>query len=194
MKTYTIVQCVIWPIIAFFALLLYMNKLVYNEIDHIWVRHAISSLRFLFTLFRSYIGFNSLIIALCRYSFIVYEIQVFKIGLKRIRFSYLSSSVGIPILIALLNELVIPIEMVWICMLMPHNNQTDGEYDETGVFCTKNEEQFVNQSPVYIFFNYNFSPLLIEGMKICRHILIILAFSNILEGIMYLHTFIYVKR
>ena len=90
MKTYAMVQCIMWPVIGILAFTFYINKIALNKIDHSLLRPSISLLRFVFTLFRSYIGFNSLIIALCRYSFIVYENQVFKIGLKRIRNIYIS--------------------------------------------------------------------------------------------------------
>ena len=187
------VQCIFWPIIAIFAWTLYVNKMVFNKIDHSLIRHSVSLLRFLFTWFRSYIGFNSLIIALCRYSFIVYEHQVFKIGFKQVKCIYFSSSVGIPILIAVLCELVIPTEMVWMCLFMPQKNQTYHGDNDIGQFCTKNAEEFVTQSLLYKTFDQNFSSV-IHGMQICYVILLAVALSNILEGIMYLHTFIYARR
>ena len=194
MKTYAMVQCILWPVLAIIAWTFYVNKMLFNKIDHALIRHSVSLFRFLFTLFRCYIGFNSLIIALCRYSFIVYENQVFKIGLKRIKCIYISSSVGIPILIAVLNELVTPTEMAWMCLFVPQNNQTYHSENDMGQFCTKNTVESVTQSLIYELFNQHLSLSVIHGMQICNGILICVALSNILEGVMYLHIFIHARR
>ena len=194
MKTYAMVQCILWPVLTIIAWAFYVNKMIINKIDHDLIRHSVSLFRFVFTLFRSYIGFNSLIIALCRYSFIVYEKQVFKIRLKRVRCIYLSSSVGLPIFIAVVNELLMPIEMTWMCLFVPQNNQTYHDDNDIGQFCIKNTVQSVDQSLIYEFFNPHFSSSVIYGMKICYWGLLIVALSNVPEGIMYLHTFNYARR
>jgi hypothetical protein len=194
MKTYAMLQCILWPVLAIIAWTFYVNKMVFNKIDHALIRHSVSLFRFLFTLFRCYIGFNSLIIALCRYSFIVYENQVFKIGLKRIKCIYISSSVGIPILIAVLNELANPTEMVWMCLFVPQNNQTYHGENDVGQFCTKNTVDSVTQSFIYDILNRYLSSSVIYGMQIWHGILLSTALSNIFEGFMYLHIFIYARR
>ena len=151
MKTFAIVQCTVWPIVMILAWLLYVNKSLFDRIDHNWIRHTISSSRFFYTWFRGYIGYNSLIIALCRYSFIVHENLVIKAGFKRIRYFYLGSSIVIPILLALFTELLIPIELAWICLFMPQSNQTDHDSNDVGLFCTKNTTSSMDNDFYCIF-------------------------------------------
>ena len=101
MKTYALVQCIGWPIVMILAWLLYINKFVLTILQHDITRQAMISLRFGYTMFRVYVGFNSLIIAICRYSFIIHEDQVFKFGVNRIRSILQICSVVIPIVLAL---------------------------------------------------------------------------------------------
>ena len=79
-------------------------------------------------------------------------------------------------------------------MFMPHSNQTDQDFDDLGVFCTKNTVESTTQSPIYNVINDHLSPSVIYGMEIVRLVLMIVALSNILEGAMYLHIFIYARR
>ena len=73
MKTYTAVQCVAWPVIMVCMGLLRINKVFIKFLTPGLERHAICMLRSLGNLFRCYIGFNSLVIAICRYCFIVFD-------------------------------------------------------------------------------------------------------------------------
>ena len=195
MKTYSLVQCFVWPLVMTFSWTLHLIKIVlYNTVSPILIRHCITTLRFLFTIFRIYIGFNSLIIALCRYSFIVYETQVYKLGFKRIRYLYLSCSIAIPLLVGFLNEVSVPIETPWACLFMPEDDQTLEDHDNLGLFCTQDTYANVTQSPLYEVLHRHIPQVVINGIHLLCQILILIIYSNVLEGLMYLHTFLHSIR
>ena len=197
MKTYALVQCICWPLFGGLAFLLYLNKTVMTIFPPVLIRPAIILSRFTFTVFRTYIGFNSLVIAICRYSFVVLENQALEIGIKRLRKAFLVSSVSIPIFIALLNEASIPTEIVWLCLFAPRINQTILMPDENelgGILCTKSNVGQVGESPVYSLFHGYLPEYFDIGMEICAKVLIWLIFLNVLEGFMYIHTFSYMRR
>ena len=197
MKTYALVQCICWPSFGWFAYLLYLNKTVMTIIDPVLIPPAIILCRFTYTSFRVYVGFNSLIIALCRYSFVVLEMQVLRIGIKRLRKAFLISSVFMPIFIAILNEASIPIEIVWLCLFVPRGNQTilmPNKNQLGGILCTKSNVEQVSESPIYSFIHGHLPQYVGNGMEICAKVLIWLIFLNVLEGLMYIHTFMYMRR
>ena len=197
MKTYALVQCICWPSFGCIAFLLYLNKTIMTIIDPALIRVAIIFFRFTYTSFRVYIGLNSLIIALCRYSFVVLEMQVLRIGIKRMRKAFLISSVFMPIFIAILNEASIPIEIVWLCLFVPRSNQTILMPDENelgGILCTKSNVEQLSESPIYTLIHGHLPQYVDNGMEMCAKVLIWLIFLNVLEGFMYIHTFMYMRR
>ena len=198
MKTYSAVQCVGWPIVMIAAWILYVNKNVFGIIQPFMVRYAIITLRFLFTMFRVYIGFNSLIISMCRYTFIVYENYVCKIGIQRMKYLFLCTSVALPILIAFLNEATHPIEIAWICVFQPQDNlknpQSNNGSDSQGIFCAKDIMEDITESPIYNVLHDTLPAPFAYGIQMFTKALLITITSNILEGFMYSHTFIYIRR
>ena len=197
MKTYALVQCICWPSFGCIAFLLYLNKTIMTIIDPALIRVAIIFFRFTYTSFRVYIGLNSLIIALCRYSFVVLEMQVLRIGIKRLRKAFLISSVFMPIFIAILNEASIPIEIVWLCLFVPRSNQTILMPDENelgGILCTKSNVEKLSESPIYTLIHGHLPQYVDNGIEMCAKVLIGLIFLNVLEGFMYIHTFMYMRR
>ena len=197
MKTYALVQCICWPSFGWVAYLLYLNKTAMTIFHPALIRPAIILYRFTYTSFRVYIGFNSLIIALCRYSFVVLEMQVLRIGIKRMRKAFLISSVFMPIFIAILNEASIPIEIVWLCLFVPRSNQTILMPDENelgGILCTKSNVEQVSESPIYSFIHGHLPQYVDNGMEIFAKVFIWLIFLNVLECFMYIHTFMFMRR
>ena len=197
MKTYALVQCICWPSFGCIAFLLYLNKTIMTIIDPALIRVAIIFFRFTYTSFRVYIGLNSLIIALCRYSFVVLEMQVLRIGIKRLRKAFLISSVFMPIFIAILNEASIPIEIVWLCLFVPRGNQTilmPNKNQLGGILCTKSNVEQVSESPIYSFIHGHLPQYVDNGMEIFAKVFIWLIFLNVLEGFMYIHTFMFMRR
>ena len=202
MKTYSLIQCVGWPLMMITAWLLYVNKVGFRVVQHFFVRYIVIAFRFSYVVFRFYIGFNSLIIAACRYSFIVIENPVLSFGIERMRRLFLASSLGIPILLALFNDATHSIqqEQAWICMFIPPQNllpeeiSVDDQAYQKDIFCPKNVRGNITESLLYNVVNDHISPSFGYGLKICVKVLCLTAMSNIIEGILYSHMFVHLRR
>ena len=196
LKTYTLIQCIGYPIIMISAWLLYVNKFVLAMLPPEMTRYAIIILRFVYTILRIYIGLNSLIIAFCRYSFIIHENKVFKFGINRIRSILLKCSIMIPIMLSFSNEATNPMEITWTCLFMTPTNSTH-EVDlgnVTDIFCSRNNAKQIAESLIYRIADEYLLPSIMQGMKICHTVFIVIIASNVLEGFFYYNIFAHIKR
>ena len=130
-------------------------------------------LRSLFLLFRYYIGFNSFIIAICRYCFIVFDQTTRAFGIDKTRKMLLCVSFGIPLLVAVLGEATVPMEHAWIAL-------------------STAEDKF--ESPIYELANSLLPNCVTYGIGLFCMSLLGIIFSNIGEGLIYLHIYIYGRR
>ena len=194
MKTYVLVQCLMWPALTITAWLLYVNKNALNIVQPVTTGYMIIASRFLYVWFRVYIGFNSLIIAVCRYCFIVNESLVSRIGIERSRYIFLTASVAVPVLLALSNEATLPVGAAWICMFMPNDNRTEEIKNTSDIFCSKDSMVDVSESPIYNVLHNYLSPQMTFCLQIGHKIILFIATSNIIEGILYIHTFLFIIR
>ena len=196
MKTYAVIQYIGYPIVMISAWLLYVNKFVLTIFQPDMTRHAILITRLVYTLLRSYIGLNSLIIAVCRYSFILCENQVVKIGINRFRSIILSCSVVVPIMFAFSNEATLPVEISWICLFMPNDKQTI-QFDTrnvSNIFCSRHHVPEIAESLIYTVYNEYIPPSFTQGIKLFHAIFTVIIGSNVLEGFLYCHIFTHMKR
>ena len=194
MKTYALVQCVVTPAMTITAWLLYVNKNALNIVQPFATGYIIKTSRFLYVWFRVYIGFNSLIIAACRYCFIVKDSLVSRIGIERTRYIFLTTSVAVPALLALSNEATLPLESAWICMFMPNDNNSEEIKDNSDIFCSNDIMVDVSESPIYNALHGFLSPTMIFCLQVCHKIILFIATSNIIEGILYILTFLFIRR
>ena len=173
MKTYTVLQCVGWPVIMICMGLLRINKVFITFLTPILERNAIRIFRSLCNLFRCYIGFNSLIIAICGYCFIVFDQPIRAFGIDKARKILLCGSFGIPLLVAVLVEATLPISHGWIAL-------------------TTEEDSF--QSPIFDLANSLLPNFVTDGIAFFCMSMVGVIFSNVGEGIIYLHIHIYGRR
>ena len=195
LKTYALVQCIGWPLLMSWAWIFYVNRARFNSFGIRFMQAGITSLRILRGLLRDYIGFNSFIIALCRYTFIVKDDIVIRTGITKIRQIFISCSVSFPILLALVNEATTPIEHTWFCLFVSNQStQTNHYNDDSGTFCNQDTVIRAFESPINTFFEENLPLSIRYPIYIIHLIMIVIAHSNILEGMMYLHVYIYYFR
>ena len=195
LKTYALVQCVGWPLMMSWAWVFYVNRTRFNSFGTGFMQAGITSLRLLRGLLRDYIGFNSFIIALCRYTFIIKDEMVIRIGITKIRQIFISCSVSFPILLAVVNEATNPIEHTWFCLFVSNQSiQTNHYNDDRGTFCNQDTVIRTFESPINALFEENLPLSIRYPIYIIHLLMIVIAHSNILEGIMYLHVYIYYFR
>ena len=173
MKTYTVVQCVAWPALTICMGLLRINKVFIKFLTPSLERNVIRIFRSLCNLFRCYIGFNSLIIAICRYCFIVFDQTTRAFGIGKARKMLLCGSFGIPLCVAVLFEATAPMNQGWIAL-----STAEDSY----------------QSPIFDLANSLLPNFVTDGIAFFCMSMLGIIFSNVGEGIIYLHIHIYGRR
>lgn len=119
-KTYALVQCVSWPLVL---VLFGVKSAVIRSaflVNHLSMSVTFVHIsNFIVKLTLMYVGFNSLIIALCRYIFMMIVTHNDASTIKKIRQLIVITSVMVPIIITVLNEAFVPMSEYNI-HLMPH--------------------------------------------------------------------------
>ena len=194
LKRLTLVQSVGWPILLIGTWVLHINKYRLNTLGVGFVQVGVMSIRDIRILLRNYVGFQSFVIALCRYLFIVKDSLLMKIGVKRLRYIILLSSGVIPICQLLLGEATAPIGHVYFCILVPQDDQLHKNNNTSGMFCNQETITKSFESPFYTFCWENLPLPVNYALLMIRYILFIMGQSNILEGFMYIHIFTFIWR
>ena len=190
MKNHSLAQCVAWPTLILSFFMLKINKDILDIMPHDLVGYIIVVIRCFNSFYATYNGFNSLVIAISRYICIVHEATLDRFGVKKLRYFMITSSFGIPVLFCILNEFLIPVEHVWGAHFMPNYTNSIDERGDNEI----NVEDNLQQSPLYLISVAYLPSSITLGFKFLRFIILILVYSNILEGILYLHIYIWYHR
>ena len=195
MKTHSMVQCIAWPSLIVMAFLLKMNKHLHLDfIPQSYVGYIIGIQRFLNTLNGCYGGFNSLIMAISRYVCIVHYLAVDGYGVRKVRKFLVGSSIGIPFLLAMLTDALVPVENIWEILFLPNNNFIHNSHGSNDTSQFVNPKLQIVTSPIYYLTNTYLPSEMYYVLKLVWTAFMFLLHSNILEGIIYLHTYIYYRR
>ena len=195
MKTHSLVQCIAWPCLIMMAFILKINKqLRLNIIPRSSAGYIIGVIRFLSTLNGCYGGFNSLIMAISRYVCVVYCNFVDNYGVRKVRNFLIGSSIGIPFLLALLTEALVPIEYIWEVLFLPDNDTTHQRQTYDNNLPNESMTPQIPLSPIYHVTNMYLPSEISYILQLVQAASMLLIHSNILEGIIYLHIYIQYKR
>ena len=196
LKNYCKVQCVAWPVVLSLfgsvAVVIRSPLIINHPSLTITFLH---SAEFIIKLTLIYVGFNSFIIAFCRYIFIIIVTHNELESIKRIRRIIAFASITAPIMLAILNEVFVPLAEYRIDLL-PHQVEMAKKqlFNNSGGYEIRNATLIVGQSLIYnVIHDYIPQPLL---YPINRFLLIVtlMALSNIIEAGLYIHIFYYNKR
>jgi len=197
-KTYAMVQCIAWPLFLLLGLLIMVSNRTHFSKSHPALMNTVKSIwRFFFTLTCSYVGFNSLIIAICRYIFIVYVTHNESFTIKRLRNGFLASSIMVPIIVAILHEATVPKHESLMKGYAPDSDTSSNNIASDLAFhgnMSNTTSGIVPQSFVFIFVDTYFPKLIKTAMKIVNSFMKFAIFSNIFEGLIYLHIYIYDRK
>ena len=183
----SIAQIIGWPSMFFCLWLIKLDEILFHLIDPCFYRYIGLALRFLYFVFRFYIGFNSVVVATCRTCLLVYENHITNFGLNKFKIILYYGSIMIPIIIVLLAEATIPIQH-YDKYLATENGwckQSIADIDDLSE---------TNQSPIYSFSQKYIHHNLVIGVEIFCYFIGFLSLSNIIEGILYLHAWTYILR
>ena len=194
MKQYSLLQCIAPTLLLVLFGLFYLCHNGYNLISEPYGHYLLNTLRFAYGLYRDYVSFNSLIIAIIRYTFVVMGTNAEAFGISKLRHLFIGCSIGIPIFNNFLYEATQPIEPMLISIFY---DKTKDMIDET-----KNDRNLTNG--VDINDTYNFTIFILANkylpsqlrysLVIIEDIMMVILYSNILEGILYAYTMKSVKR
>ena len=188
-KTYALVQCVGWP----FMILTYGSfRLISHFSVDLPLRTITHSFRFLFTIFRDYVQFHSLIIAITRYTFIVHDSSAARFGINRLRKIFIATSFVIPLLSSVFYELTHPIERTYLYWF----------YGEKWTVISQNVTENQNaeqsgdelESAFFVQFRTFFSSSVINAISAVENVIFSIIYSNLVEGCIYYHIFIWYQR
>ena len=192
-KTYAIIQCITWPLLLFLfgvATFITTNIPILNII-------IVTFTRFVFSLYRTYAGFNSLVVATCKYFFIVIEPMADTYDIKRARRILVSLSFVVPIVYSILNEATNIRASFWDKMFgITCNNSFFDSMNTTADanYACDIKTNITMQSPLYKIVNFYCSSQLISVMNAICVIIFIVIRSNVIEGLIYVHIFIHDRR
>ena len=183
----SIAQIAGWPSMFFFLWLIHLDEILFHAINPCFYRYIGLALRFLYFVFRFYIGFNSVVVAVCRTCLLVYENHITNFGLNRFKIILYYGSILIPVLIVLLAEATIPIQNY------DKYLATESAWCEEDFQDIKYSDER-NQSPIYNFTQKYVNHNLIIVVEMFCYFFGFLSISNIIEGILYLHAWTYIIR
>ena len=194
MKQYSLLQCIACSLLLVLFGLFYLCYHVYNLISEPYGHYLLNTLRFVHGLYRDYVSFNSLIIAIIRYTFVVMGTNAEAFGISKLHHLFIGCSIGIPIFNNFLYEATQPIEPLYLSIFY--------EKPKSMIDGTKNYQNLTNgvdindtyESTIFILVKEYLPSQIRYLLIVMEDIMMIILYSNILEGILYSYTMISVKR
>ena len=191
-KHYSQLQFIGWPfVLVSFGLIKLLNCI--SPLTHsLTVQILVSTSRYGYTFFRDYLQFHSLVIAICRYTFIVWESTAEKFGITRLRRLFIGASIVVPVLTSTLYEVTCPIEKFYVSWF--YGIGLSQEFSNT---TNKVGESLLDrnfESLAFEVINSYCSPFVIDCLQIIDTALFSVIYSNVIEGIIYANIFIFYHR
>ena len=190
MKQFSLVQSISWPLITSVVGLYYLCFNVLDLIPDTFARYLSNTIRFAYDLNRDYVSFNSLIIATIRFTFIVLGRKAESFGIVRLRKLFISCSIGIPIMNNFLYEATQPIEQVWITVF---HNKTNYSIPNMNNFTSANMSHSYD-SDIFVLADRYLPPQIRYALVVIEDIMMVILYSNVLEGLMYAYTMYVFRR
>ena len=192
-KTYAIVQAICFPTI-------FIAYFVFNHVVELYgdlfnpctIMCTIHILTFLSTYHRFYVGLNSLILAFGRYFFVIHDRKILYFGQKKLGGILIHSSFIIPLFMTVLALACMPMEYKgWLA--------TIGQYDRLCSVTdndnlTSNTTDIVYKSPIYHLVQFILPFSSTYYIRAVLYATVLILYSNITEGIIYLRCAIFVNR
>ena len=200
LKNYCLVQCVAWPLISFvFGFVLFTKRSIFvlNHSILMWIIFSI--LRFAVRLNLLFVGFNSFILAICRYVFITHVTHNEVTCIRKLRRLFVVTSILAPVLIGVLDEVFISYPTVTPItaasdVTIQYNLTTEEDQFYGIDYNLQNHTYLISQCPLFLIADKHVSSSIKYGAKVGLVIVHSVLYSNIPEGILYTYIFIANKR
>ena len=187
-KNYCLIQMIGGPGLFLIAWPIEINNATLHIVDSSETIFAIHMVRALYLFYRFYLAFHSLIVAVTRYTFLMYDIQTEIYGVKKLRNLFISCSIGLPLIITVISSCVVPIEIRWLQLFAVYNDSvsllTEAEYGggRIGVGFLTAEEYNIG---LYNLISKLLPSSLVLGLHVFLTVIFILITSNIVELFLY---------
>ena len=198
MKNYTRIQVFGWTFIwIWMTTILSIMSLNYDfMISPCMVVNGFHLGMFSYFIVRFYVGFNSLILAVGRYIFVVHDEKVLSWGVEKVSRVLIISSILIPFLMALLANSVVTLQYTgWLAPVHDYEekcaNLTNGVLSHD---MTKTQGIDYYRSPFYDFVHLYFPSWMSDGLYLLFLVSVAALFSNITEGVIYIKCALFVFR
>ena len=188
-KRYALVQCIAYPCIV---VALIGGKIAVDMIPPEVARYVISSFIFTYTLYLDYVKFHSFVVALCRYTFLILSTQAETIGISRLKAIFIGCSIAVPTVTNLIYSIIHPLDDIttqWF-----YGQDYSGDEANQSDFSKKMNLISTYDSPLYLLYNEYCPETLKLGMNVLDVFIVMTVYSNIPEGFMYIHLYIFSKR
>ena len=198
MKSYAVIQSIGWPFITFW--MLGVGILIQNYEQHFSACFYVNCVHigvFVYMFMRTYVGFNSLVLAVGRFVFVVHDEQVMKWGVETVAKIIIRSSFIVPFLMAILSNSVATLEYNgWLSPIQDYDSSCYYSTDEFSRHSDISNGTTNNlfRSPLNKLVHSNFPTWLTSGMYVLNIVLAVILLSNLCEGIIYAKCALFVFR
>ena len=193
-KNYCLIQIIGWPGLFLFSATIQINNDALHVVDSSETIDAIHILRALYHFYRMYLSFHSLIVAITRYTFLMYNIQTELYGITQLRKLFISCSIGVPLFHTFISICVQPFEVRWFTLLAVYNDSVSVPSEAHDLFfhrVTIAEEYNIG---LYNLISQLLPSQLIFALQVLDSTIFILISTNIIELFLYTHLFLHFNR
>ena len=194
-KNYCMVQCFAWPfILVLFGIVCTMIRSSFIFYHPKMTVASIQLAEFIISLVFIYVGFNSFIIGLCRYFFIIIITHNDTSTIKMIRKLIFAASIAVPTILTILDLAFLPLPEKKID-LMPHHIDTMKTmmFNNSG-YEIENDTWIIPRSNFYTVAHDVVPQFLLHPIQCVLELITFSACSNVIEGGFYIHIFWFKKR
>ena len=191
-KHYSQLQFIGWPFVfVSFGSIKLLNCITPLS-QTLTVQIVVFALRYAYTFFRDYLQFHSLVIAICRYTFVIWESTAEKFGVTRLRRLFISASIVVPLLTSTLYEVTCPVENFYVSWFYGIGISQELANTTNTIEELLHDRKF--ESLAFMVVNSYFSSFVVDLLQCIETALFSIIYSNVIEGILYANIFIFYHR
>ena len=195
------IQAVGWPVGLLFllGLIILHQKYLWLVAKYEFIQHTLFGMQTLISYFRIYVGFHSLVIAFCRYCFIVHDSSVSNFGIQMFKRIVSSLNFAIPLVLALcLDAATDGKGTIYKIITDAYDQHAYSHENSTSMSSilppTSTPALLPHQHPIRYFVRANVPAEFEYIIKILTSVMVVLAMSNVLEGGLYYLIFHHCQR
>ena len=194
-KNYCMVQCFAWPfILVLFGIVCTVIRSPFILYHPEMTVTSIHLAEFIISFVFLYVGFNSFIIGLCRYVFIIIINHNDTSTIKMIRKLVFAASIAAPTILTILDLTFLPLPEKKINLMPQHIEMMKTMMFNNSGYEIENDTWIIPRSTFYTVAHDVVPQFLLHPIQCVLEFITFSACSNVIEGGFYIHIFWYKKR